>query len=58
MITTNLLNGVLNRNEARALYDLPPVPGGNDYMVPANETVVGATPPPAPPVTEPPNLPP
>lgn len=57
VITTNLLNGVLNRNEARALYDLPPVPEGDQYMIPSNEAIVGA-PPPAPPalpaVTEPP----
>jgi HK97 family phage portal protein len=32
-----LLNGVLNRNEVRAMEDLNPYGDGNEYMVPFNE---------------------
>jgi HK97 family phage portal protein len=40
VITNNVLNGLMSRNEGRSLYDLPPVPGGDRYMVPANEQVL------------------
>jgi len=42
VLTRYLLNGVLSRNEVRALLDEPPVPGGDRYMVPVNEQVLSA----------------
>lgn len=33
--------GVMNRNEIRALYDQPPVPGGDRYILPLNYQILG-----------------
>jgi HK97 family phage portal protein len=42
VLTQQLLNGVRNANEFRALLDLEPRPGGDRYMVPVNEQILTA----------------
>jgi HK97 family phage portal protein len=42
VLVQQLLNGIRNRNEVRALFDEPPVPGGDRYMIPLNEQVLPA----------------
>lgn len=59
ILNQRLFNGSINRNEVRALYDDPPIPGGDRYMVPMNMAVLTAgglpepKPEPPPPPTEP-----
>jgi HK97 family phage portal protein len=61
VLTQQLLNGVINADEFRALLDREPRPGGSRYMVPANEqllTPAGQLPPKqAPPQLAPPATP-
>lgn len=45
---TLILSGVMNRNEARALEDLNPYDGGDEYLVPLNMAPAGQTQDPAP----------
>jgi HK97 family phage portal protein len=40
LLTRQLLNGVISRNEFRALLDLPPAPGGDRYMIPLNQQIL------------------
>lgn len=40
VMVKQLLNGIRNRNEIRALLDEPPVPGGDRFMVPLNEQIL------------------
>jgi HK97 family phage portal protein len=40
VLTQQLLNGVVNANEFRALLDMEPRPGGDRYMVPLNEQIL------------------
>jgi HK97 family phage portal protein len=50
VLVKQTMNGLRNRNEAREKLDLPPVPGGDSFLLPLNEQVLtrGGTPPPAP----------
>jgi HK97 family phage portal protein len=58
VLNSQLQSGVINRNEYRALYDRPPVPGGDRFILPLNMQILqpnGQTEPE--PVTQQPELP-
>ena len=40
VLQTALQNGVINRNEWRAKWDLPPTPGGDRYILPLNMQIL------------------
>ena len=42
VLTKQLMYGVMNRNEVRALNDLPPIPGGDRFLLPSNEMMLPA----------------
>jgi len=40
VLTTLEQNGIVSRNEVRALYDMPPVPGGDRFILPLNMQIL------------------
>jgi phage portal protein BeeE len=40
ILQTQLQNGVINRNEWRAILDKPPIPGGNRFILPLNMQIL------------------